>query len=432
MGVIHTESFQRFGRGIFGFAANSDTMLLAADTEYVTKFALNGTATMTQNGAYNTRSTSQNIGIVQDPITGSKNRLGVNAVDPTLVVADASSMSLERTFATPTTHYIVGFLVRFAAGSVKTASPATAIARSHALSFATLNQAKTGTGTANGISSNIPAAAGHVFTASDVNAATIVSNVGTSMYNTPPSFYMGTAKTKDPNASGKALAYDQDIFVEIEVDTVAQLIKVTIDDVYVGNVTWAAGYSTLNTGFAMWLSTAYSASGSAGALYLSDIYVIDANDSVAPTARLGSTTRVMGEAPDTDVQAQFTRPSGFTSNHDVVDDQITAVAAPANFLSGDTVNQEDRYKTAASNIGSSAGLVYAVNVRTRYNNASATNHEMAAVIKDATNEVNVGYGVTAAGSPIKMSSAIFNKDPSGAAWTPASAATVEYGFKIKS
>jgi hypothetical protein len=438
MGVLFTESFMRFARGqMSGYPANAPVFALNADTEYTIKGGTYSDTAMNlmSSGGRLTLAASTDggnvFGIAADPVIASKNRLSLHLPQPT-AGGYSSTLSIGRTFSSAKTHYMLGFLVRFNAGSVRTATPATTVSRASGFCFTIRNGIRTGSTTANLLSASPSVISNRLFIISDANAATwaAAGALTSTNGNTPPTFYING--TRDLNGTGKALAFDTDYFVEIEVDTVAQSIKYWIDDTYLGAGPWSPSFSDLANGFELWNIMYNSLTTDAGSATLSDIYCLDMSDGVTPNTRLGGSTRVLGEAPDTDVSVQFTPPAGFDSNHDVIDDPIASAAAPVNFLTGDGIGTKDIYRNANSVIGQLAGSVYAVTVRARYANASGSSHELAMVTKDATTETDNSLGTVAPGSGSRMSSVVLNRDPSGNAWTLSSAAALQYGFKIKS
>lgn len=434
MGAVMMESFQRFDTGPFDLAAKRP---IQTDSEW-REFASNSSTQDTTNGAWTQNIAYRSMGIYQDPVVATKKRLGFGIVPGTTTQQLAGNYGLERLFPTPRTKYVVGFLARFKMGAYVVNSNGydfTQFFEFCAAGRTRLNLSST-TQLRYFVVGGITPAAQSAFGADISNRATqnwaVVTSNGT-IDKVPPTFRMKGAA--DPNNSGIQLKYDTDHFFECEVDTVAQTIKVWVDDVYAGTAAWNATY---DAGFANGFQIRYgyvfggnfAANADMGGLYISDIYCVDLTDGVAPNTRLGKTTRVMGEAPDSDVSTMFTRPDGFNGNYDVVNDPIADTAAPSAYLSGDGAGAEDMYQSAGSAITQFAGSVYAVQIHARFQNASASSHTLAIPTQDATTKTENSLGNIGAGSGIQMRSVVLNKTPSGDAWTPAKAAALKYGFKI--
>ena len=436
MGAVMMESFQRFDIGPFDLTTKRP---IQTDSEW-REFAGNNAVADTTNGLYTANVAYHTMGIYQDPIVATKKRLGF-AINPPNAGQNQSGggvYGLERLFSTPKTKYVVGFLARFKLGTYFTAGTTynvpqmfefCAAGRSRLVPNANMQLRYFVVG-------GTTAAAQSVFGADNgsrpaVNWA-VMSDAAVGPAN-PPTFRMKGAA--DPNGAGIQLKYDTDHFFECEVDTVAQTLKVWVDDVYAGTAAWNATYDAgLANGFQIrhgyCFGQNFVPTADLGGLYISDIYCVDLTDGVVPNTRLGKTTRVMGEAPDADVSTMFTRPDGFNGNYDVVNDPIVDTSTPTASLSGDGAGAEDMYQSAGSTITQFAGTVYAVQIHARFQNASASSHTLAIPTQDATTKVDNSLGTIAAGSGVQMRSVILNKTPSGDAWTPAKAAALKYGFKI--
>lgn len=438
MGIIFTESFQRFNTGTFDVAGAGPVRPIQTDPEW-REIAGYSNIADTLNGAYNTSVTYATIGIYADPVISYKKRLGLNIDPPTSTHNYNVDYVLERVFPAPKTKYVTGFLVRIPAGATMTANPSTVYAEGYGFEFCAAGRARLGLTTTqqpmyalvggNGISGQ------SAFGADSWGRPTVAwgsMNSAQSSLNNGVTFRM--KGVTDPNGAGIKLQYDTDHFFECEIDTAAQTIKVWVDDVYAGQATWNATYDApFANGFQIRIfrgsSTAQGWTIQNGGVYISDIYCVDMNDGQVPNTRLGKTTRVMGESPDTDVSIQFTRPDGFPSNADVINDPIVNNATPTQFLSGDGAGAEDMYRTANSMVTNFAGSVYGVTLRARYANASGSSHTLAITTDDGVKTEN-SLGNVAAGSGVLMKSIVLNKTPSGTTWTPAKAAALKYGFKI--
>jgi hypothetical protein len=435
MSNVMMESFQRFDLGDFDLGTKRP---IQTDNEW-REFAGNNAVADTTNGPYTANIAYHTMGIYQDPIIASKKRLGF-AINPPNAGQNQSGggvYGLERLFSAPKTKYVVGFLARFKLGAyIQTSSynapqmfEFCAAGRSRLLNSATMQLRYFVVG-------GTTAAAQSVFGADNANQPTVnwaaMSSAAVSAAGVPTFRMKGAA---DPNAAGIQLKYDTDHFFEVEVDITNKTLKVWVDDVYAGAATWNDTYDApLANGFQIrhgyCFGQNFVANADLGGVYISDIYCNDLSDTVTPNTRLGKTTRVMGEAPDTDVATMFTRPDTFNSNNDVINDPIANTATPTNYLSGDGAGTEDMYQTANSIIGQFAGQVYAVQIHARYQNASGSSHTMAITAQDAATKTENSLGNVAAGSGIQMKSVVLNKTPSGENWTPAKAAALKYGFKI--
>jgi len=440
MGIIMMESFSRFGQVDFDNAGNGAIRPVQTDQEWREWTGYYNVAD-TLNGTLNASPSYQAVGFYQDPIVPSKTRLGLDVKPVSGSHNNNHAYGLERVFPTPKTKYTVGFLIRWRVGP--TLTPTGALGEAFGFEFFAAGRVRMSPsssiqprfgvigGTNSGAGLQAVVSADNMGQAN--NAVNTISNVTTNS-STPPTFRMGGVT--DPNGLGVQLQYENDHFFEVEVDVPNKTLKVWVDDLYCGLVPWADQYhNILANGFQIRLHrhlalNTYSSTTDFGGIYLSDIYCIDNTDGVVPNTRLGKTTRVFGEAPDKDISTMFTPPSGFTSNYDVINDPITTVANPTVFLSGDGVGAEDVYQTANSNIQSFAGTVYGVQIHARFQNASAVTHNLAVTADDGTAKTENTVGNIPAGTGVQMRSVVLNKQPSGAAWTPAAAAALKYGFKI--
>lgn len=231
-----------------------------------------------------------------------------------------------------------------------------------------------------------------------------------------------------------ALSYtlntDTDYYVEVEMDTSAGTYRVWIDDYLIIDASMAAAAKT-----AMLASWGWSVGGYGGGnfvdikpcCYLSDIYYL-MDDGVTPSERLGKTTRVKGELPSADVSVSFDRPTGFTSNFDVVNDGISSAGDPAAYLTGSGVGATDVY---AVPLDTYAAQVYAVQVKAIAANFSSAEHRVDAVIKDGNGNTQAAtLGTLAGGAPFTPLSAIFTVAPDGSAFTPQNVASANFGYTI--
>jgi len=435
MGILFTESFQRFATGTFDVLGGNPARPIQTDSEW-REMAGFSNYLDSYNNNYQQVAAYGTVGIYPDPIVPTKKRLGMNIDHPSNSHFYNMDYALDRVFPTPRTKYIAGFLVRFNALTTLAQNPGQNYNEGHGFEFCASGRTRNNASAT--LQPNLTLVGGQ---ASTLQSAFGADNWGRptvawwsmtsamSSYITPPTFRIrGQA---DPNGAGIQLKWDTDHFFEVEVDTVAQTIKIWVDDIYAGLAPWTAADANLDKGFQLRLfrGEASNVTYRLSSIYLSDIYCLDLTDGQTPNTRLGKTTRVMGEAPDVDVMAQFKRPDGFTSNADVINDPVANTAYPTQMLTGDGAGTEDLYGQSASVVQSTAGFVHGVTIRARFQNASGTSHEMAITADDGTRVVN-SLGTVAAGSGLITRSVVLNKTPSGDAWTPAKAAALKYGFKI--
>lgn len=442
MGVLMMESFQRFAQVDFDNAGAGPVRPIQTDSEWreFTGFYNTGDTT---NGLLNSTPGYSYVGLVQDPIVATKTRLGLGVKNTTTSHNYQHLYGLERLFATPRTKYTVGFLVRFRYPAYLAGLTSGFINETYGFEFCAAARQRLSLSTSSQPryiavgGTNTAAGSQAVVSADTMNTPTVLMGNATSPsfpVNGIPTFRMNGQA--DPNSVGINMAMDTDHFFEVEVDITNKTLKVWMDDIYCGTTPWADTYhNPLANGFQLRLlrfegPSTYNNSTDSGGVFLSDIYCVDNSDGVVPNSRLGKTTRVMGESPDKDISTMFTPPSGFAGNYDVINDPIANNALPTNFLSGDGAGAEDMYQTAGSNIKAFAGTVYGVQIHARFQNASATTHQLAVTTDDGTTKTENSLGNIAAGTGVLMKSIVLNKTPSGGAWTPTAAAALKYGFKI--
>lgn len=438
MGLIHTESWQRFPINKPMVASNAGGAALAVSSNYflTEKEYTVRVASATQSIAVSSQAstyTPRPPVTVADPVEPDKQRLQWPGNDSTAFYPDYSNTINELTynFAQARTHFIVGFLVRAKAGSQKTLSPGSPVNSCQQLSIAPpLTDRYTNSTTYIGYT--MPNTQAQIMALHTSIEKSLMPTANQSRFDVKPTWSFGYKLPTVPISS----EYDTDYFIEIEVDTVNKVLNIWRDDVLVAQPAWQESfYSNLKNGISFWMGSADNSGGYYygnvyGALMISDMYIIDCNDGIAPTTRLGSSTRVRGEGPNVDVDIDFTRPDGYDSNAAVVSQKVVP-GNPTVFLQADGDNATDIYKTDSSNIGQYAGKIYGVTVRTRSANASVSPHNMAIITKDATteNEINIGqFGPT---DGFKSGKVVLAKDPSGNEWTVPNAANLQYGLRVK-
>lgn len=434
MGLIHTESWQRFPNDT-PMVPPSQTPAGAAPSNYflTEKEYSVRLAQGAQDIASASSSATRTPQTVTDPVEADKQRLVWPGSVPASMIntTGISITELIFTFPTAKTHFIVGFLVRVDAGTRKRASQNLTVGSAQALTF-TPNNAPRYTNSDTYLGYAFPTNTFNIFTVHNGSTQTIMPFANTSSYGVKPTFTFGHALPTLAVPSD----YDTDYFIEIEVDTVNRVLNIWKDDVLVGQPAWRTSpYDTLKNGFSLWLSgvtntATYFYSNEYGGMMLSDLYVIDCEDGIAPTTRLGSSTRVRGEAPNKDIRTDFTRPAGYDSNSAVVGQKVTP-GNPTVFLQADGDNATDIYQTDNSNISQYAGKIYGVTIRTRSANASVSPHSMAIVTKDATTEKETSLGVFGPSDGFKSGKVVLATDPSGNEWTVPNAASLQYGLRVK-
>lgn len=227
-----------------------------------------------------------------------------------------------------------------------------------------------------------------------------------------------------------ALTADKEYYVEVEMDTAAGTYRVWVDDYLIIDASMAAEAKTALLSSWGWVFRGNDmASAHREAFLLSDIYYL-VDDGVGPSARLGKTTRVKGELPSADVSVSFDRPTGFTSNYDVVNDPISSTAVPTAYLTGSGVGASDIYAVPPDTY---AAQVYAVKVATIAANFSSAAHRVDAVIKDGGGNTQTQTLATlAAGEPFTPMQAVFTVAPDGSAFTPQNVSSANFGYTIAS
>ena len=237
------------------------------------------------------------------------------------------------------------------------------------------------------------------------------------------------------SASGTATAISyslstgKDYYVEIELDTSAGTYRVWVDDYLIIDSSMSAAAKTAYTAaWALRFARRSEVNNTPIPMaYVSDIYVLK-DDGVAPSARLGKTTRVKGELPNADVSVSFDRPTGYTSNFGVVANGIASTNTPTSYLTGSGVGATDIY---AVPLDTYAAQVYAVKVSAIAANFSSAAHRVDAVLKDGNGKsIARPMATLAAGAAFSPLQSIFTVAPDGSAFTPQNVATANFGYTI--
>lgn len=226
-----------------------------------------------------------------------------------------------------------------------------------------------------------------------------------------------------------------DIYVEIEIDTVANLVRVWVNDLLIVDSVFGAGVlaaakAAYDVGFGLMPSASGSSSGSHPLAIIRDMYCL-AVDGTAPFQRLGPTTQVIGEVPTDDVEVDFTRPGGYATNAEVA--ALPVVPSPPAFLTADQVGQTDLYGVSDSEVSVSAAQVYAVGVKTQLANFAAAAHSVGAVVRSNAVDSTATMAAITPGAGFVNRSAYFTVNPdTEAPWTPQEAADAEFGLTVLS
>lgn len=116
---------------------------------------------------------------------------------------------------------------------------------------------------------------------------------------------------------------------------------------------------------------------SANGWCLGNLYVL-VEDGIAPTVRLGPTTRVIGRRPSQDINVAFVRPSDASSNSEVVAQDLKSI--PDRSLQSEQAGSSDIYGVPTSGAINSAPLVHAVGVKVYGANLDAVDHSISPLL----------------------------------------------------
>lgn len=144
-------------------------------------------------------------------------------------------------------------------------------------------------------------------------------------------------------------------------------------------------------------------SGAPGRWAVGNMYIL-AVDGITPQVRLGPTTRVIAQRPDTDMDVRFVRPAGYETNAAVAAQDL--VDQPSAQLQSTTVGDFDLYQTVGGNSGDavrSMGMVHAVAVKALSQNLEPEVHQVRPFVK---------YGASAAeGADTKLKDLVLITSP---------------------
>lgn len=432
MSVIHTEGFQRFSRGRFYSDYTDVSQVMLPDSTWAhTQAQRSDNANNAESARWPGMTYAAGMvyaGIVADPIVATKNRLACNGGEAGNVSGSTIRRTIRHAFAKPCTHWFMGFLVRAVSGS-----GTTSINHLNGIGIGHYTQ----TLRENPISWTGGAANTFRFSPDGVDEVlTLIRGIAGSNTLIPSSTGMYYSANATVGAQPKPLVVNTDYFVEIEIDTVNLISRVWVDDFLVLQTNLsAAGAPLFTAGVSLTLGS-YLGGGVRtpdviGNMLISDMYIVDATDGIAPTTRLGPSTRVWGDTPGGDAEVEFERPASFASNAAVVARPFSANAAPSEYLAGEAVGTEDLY-TPTPALSAVATRVYGVTVRVQAANGGSTAHTLSAVADDGTNRAESDLPVVAAGTGFAVRQTVLPVSPTGLPWTPAEIDSVRFGVKIKS
>lgn len=398
MSVIFTESFTRYQRraSVAGAEVNDDLVAggLSVASYYSNTSAPPGLPSVNGPG----------LAVAADPVYASRNCLTVDARTP--VAGQGARVGFP--FTTPRSHYIFGFRVR-----VGRSSPA-----GSALLFIGPESLSKASSTASTLVGASPSDPWMALLRIDLFTGAVETGVSGSYV-----------------ASSYTYTEDSDIFLEVEIDTDDNLVRVWADDLLI--VDSAFGVGVLAAAKAVYDSGPGIMVGRYGSTTLPiasirDVYCLEV-DAVAPFLRLGPTTQVIGEVPTDDADVDFTRPGGYASNAEVA--ALPVVPSPPDFLTADQVGQTDFYGVTGSEVAAAASQVYAIGVKTQVANFAAAAHTIGAVVRSGVVPVTgtEPLGAVSPGTGYVNRSAYFAENPDTlAAWTPQEAADAEFGLTVLS
>lgn len=205
---------------------------------------------------------------------------------------------------------------------------------------------------------------------------------------------------------------------EFEVDKSAKTVKV-----------WLNGYEQFTSVFTatvpedLELSWGWTHTGTPTSIYIDDIYVVDNTNAsgTAKTARLGPieiTTRL----PSGSTHADWATTPTSKANWKIVS-QIPAVENE--YVQSNVLNAYDLYNSSTAVVKP----VIAVGVAALTAKTDVDEHAISLIISDGKQTIE--------GPPIDLSTqytyvqTVFERDASGAVWTPESASSVNFGIKVK-
>jgi hypothetical protein len=186
----------------------------------------------------------------------------------------------------------------------------------------------------------------------------------------------------DAAQSARRLAVGAMNYIELRIS--ATDVSVWVDDVFVMQKAVSLIPQTIAFVFennANAGSGGTNMSGNPGRWALGNMYYM-AIDGIAPQQRLGPTTRVIAQRPDTDVDVRFIRPTSYASNSAVAAQDL--VDNPPGQLQSTTVGDFDLYQTVGGNSGDSIrtmAMVHAVAVKALAQNLEPDVHNVRPFLK---------------------------------------------------
>lgn len=402
MGVFHTE-----GYGRFKVSQDWSQSIFKGDPDYTLSAGTGAVNTQMiipiASTTVTVESTRQSIGVFTDPTVPTKKVFGEQRVGSN-AAAGARVFMKNIIFPSDKSHYFLGFmLTRVNSGAAAS----------------TVNYGTFGVTT--------------IDLRTYQNGFPLTANYGPfsllSGYNSDRTL---ASVFNNRAATGVTIDFTAPVYIEVEVDIPNKIFRVWANDMLVQDATWLAAWSTiLNKGIAMfWGAMQTAANLNLDSFLVGDMYLVDANDSVFPTVRLGPTTRVVGDLPTADVQAQWTRPEGFSSNAVVVGQGLDGGKDSPDYIFADGAGTTDVYAAPNSSVGADAGSVYAMTLRVKQANFAAPARNMGALIDDGVNRIVKPNGTVTAGNGFSINKAIFVSAPDGGSWTAVKAKNSRFGVTV--
>lgn len=205
---------------------------------------------------------------------------------------------------------------------------------------------------------------------------------------------------------------------ELVIDKTAKTV-----DVWLNGYQQFQGTFTADVPETIEVSWGWNDPGAAAVIYVDDIYilddiVVDANSKVTRLGPIEIATRL----PTASTQTQW-KPTPSTKESWKILSQIPALQNE--FVESNVVGAEDLYSSSTAVTKD----VIAVAVTALTAKTDIDDHAIALVLSDGT--------TTKEGAPIDLSTqysyvqSVFESDPTGASWTPATASAANFGIKVK-
>lgn len=351
MSLIFTESFGAFGR--YNGSDAWDTTAGAGNAAR-SAFALNlaRAGYTVVNAANAAKDSSGGLVVRADPVYPERNAL-VHSSDVTAGVNLGVSASFRKALPTTDKQIIIGFSVFVPAEYVANVNTST-------VPVFRLNASMSSDATWSAIGITLASAKEAFRICNDLSI-----RWGTDAAQSSRKLVAGQMNYLEVRISaGEVSVWLEDIFV---MQKVVSLMPQAVGFIFENNANAGAGGTNM--------------SGLPGRWALSNMYYI-AIDGIAPQVRLGPTTRVIAQRPDTDVDVRFIRPAGYDYNWQVASQDL--VDAPSGQLQSTTVGDFDLYQTAAGLSGDAIrtmGMVHAVAVKALAQNLEPEVHNVKPFLK---------------------------------------------------